>query len=467
MTTDTRTAERTAERIAAGTVQLRTERDRRRAASKARTAARTAERTAATSRGWGMLTAANVADMTAAGIAVGRQYLGTDAAELSALALDRVSAWLGSPPYDRNGEPWTAARTALHAERIVRVRRSRGASGYAARTARRAATQLVRRRGTGRGSMPRLVISDAEIDARLDAIYGVRSRSVAVGTVDAAAVHRGELDAVEVGDRIAGIYMHAAYMDAGTAYRHITDAELDAIRRTAVHERTAAAPNYSAWLDAYGDGVPMASAGHTMGHIAPGVPERDAAQLRRGSLADRMDAAGIAAGTVDAAVHAMDAVSTRRISAAGHIGRYPVRVPWTVIADRIDAAVIPATLARRVDKALSELADAESINGYVYAAAMDARGHYWRTVAQGTGRRADRRGASYDGVPVVYSTSPGRRYTPAMADRDAALIANGNGEPWNRWTSYMHARQWGPGYQRTGDMALAAFRMYAERTGIA
>ncbi len=481
-TTHERTAKRTADRTAAaGAVNVRTDRQRRRAAAKRRSDKRAAERTADTVRGWSLLTADNVRDMTAAGVGVGRLYLGTDAAELAAVALDRVARWIGR--LDRE-------RTPLAADRIERLAASRGPSGYAARLSRGAARQVVAKRGTGKGSMPRLVISDAEVNERLDAIYGVRSRSVAVGTADAAAVHNREYDAAELGPRVANAYWHTVLSVTPLAYRAITDAELVGIQRTAKYERTAAAPMYSRWLDAYGDTVPTASGGHTYAHAAPGVPTRDIAQLRRGSLRQRLAAVNTDAVTTAAAVLAMDAVSTRAVSKTGSIGRYPRRIPWTVIADAVNANVIPANLSRRVGAALELLADAELASGYVYAADRTASSQWSAVVGVPTGRYVASGRDRENGAPVVdrgtglsdrrrtwvVDAASGLWVTP-LADAagivryNAAAIAaeldairNGGGDIWHYWNTWQHRASHGPLFQYGGGLAVAALHEYAERT---
>lgn len=388
--------------IAAGDINVRTARQLARERSAARTANRKRERELATSRGWLLLTADNVRDMLTAGESIGREYLGSDAAEIATAGLDRVARWLGGlDPITRDT-----------GDILARLGTSRGASGYAARLARLAARQYAARHGTGRGSMPRLSLSDDELDDRLTAVYGARSHSVATAT--AARVDSGETDHLELGERVASAYWHAVLAETSTTYRQISDDELGEIRRVSRFERTAAAPMFSRWLDAYGDSVPTASAGHTLAHSAPGVPERDTAPLRRGSLRERLSAVGVDPITTAAAVLAMDRVSTRRVSDDGSaVGRFPRRVYWSSIAADVGAVVVPATLARRVTAALELLADAESLGAEIFAddgAASSAT----RVAAIGTGRVIGR--GSDDGDAVTYSTTP-RANVPTL-DRD-------------------------------------------------
>ncbi len=376
--------------IPAGTTNVESARSlaRRRAAGRA--AGRAADRVAATSRGWSILTADNVADMLRAGESIGREYLGSDAAEIATAGLDRVARWLGDLPAESDA--------------IARLATSRGSSGYAARLARLAARQYASKHGTGRGSMPRLVLSDDEIDARLTAVYGIRSHAVAVA---AARNVTRELDDMELGPRVAAALWHAELAATPTTYRASTDAEIDAIRRASKYERTAAAPMFSRWLDAYGDSVPTAGNAHTFAHIAPGVPTRDAGPLRRGSMAQRLAAVGIDRDTIDAATMALDAANTRAISDDGmRVGKYPRRVYWSRIAAALEIDAVPATLGRRVTAALDLLAVAESGAVAVYADDA-ARSNAAGLGAVATGRVVNRgRGGNGRGVSVVVRAAP-------------------------------------------------------------
>ncbi len=285
----------------AGDIQVRAARELARDRAAGRAVDRKAERVAATSRGWLLLTADNVADILTAGESVGREYLGSDSAEIATAGLDRVARWIGG--------------LEDNAAVLARLATSRGASGYAARLARLAARQYAAKHGTGRGSMPRLVLSDDELDTRLSDIYGARSHSVAVAT--AARVDSAEIDQVELGERVAAAQWHAVLRGSPTAYRSISDDELDQVRRVSRFERTAAAPMFSRWLDQYGDTVPTAGTGHTFAHRAPGMPERDAGPIRRGTLGDRLTALGCDAETIRAARLAKSRKMYADLKAAG------------------------------------------------------------------------------------------------------------------------------------------------------
>ncbi len=383
--------------IPAGDINVRSARQVARDRSAARTANRKRERELATSRGWLLLTADNVRDMLTAGESIGREYLGSDAAEIATAGLDRVARWLGG--LDESGAV------------LERLASARGASGYAARLARLSARQYAARHGTGRGSMPRLTLSDDELDERLGDIYGARSHSVAVGAIRN---ESRELDEIELGPRVASALWHRELAMAPTAYRSITDTELGEIRSVSRFERTAAAPMFSRWLDAYGDTIATAAAGHTLAHSAPGVPDRDSGPLRRGSLRERLTAVGVDPTTTAAAVLAMDRVNVRRVSDDGTaVGRYPRRVYWSSITADVGADVVPATLARRVTAALELLAAAES-NGAEIFADDGAVSSATRVTAIGTGRVIGR--GIYDSAPVTYSTTP-RADVPTL-DRD-------------------------------------------------
>lgn len=252
---------------------------------------------------------------------IGRQYVGSDAAEIASDTIDRLARSTARRAERlaelERLEPKDIAAAAEERdhirERLALLRSSRGSVSYAAAMARLYATQLARS-AVGRGHMPRLVIAPEELERRLIALYGAE----------------------------------AFTLRDNDGPRPLTDAESTLQTRELTRfirvERT---PAYSPFVGALGDTAPSVMVGHAYGAMAPAIPERDAAPLARGTLAERLAAVGVDDMTIRGTLAARDYAATGA-----------KRLPWRDIAAEINAPMVPANLARRVREGLRALENA-------------------------------------------------------------------------------------------------------------
>lgn len=259
--------------------------------------------------GYSMLDRSMVRAISDAAEARAREYVGVDAAEIASLSLAQYAAWI--------------ARDDLEAERRERAISDRV---YARRLARRIAGQLARKAATGTGSMPRLVVDNREVERRVRSLF----RTAKAGSPYAVTVIR---------------------RDGSSERRGLTDIERATIERVGGYERVERSPSYSPWLDQYGESVPRVGEAHPTGHIAPGVPHRDAPSMQRGSIVGRLRAIG----RVDV-VPAVEAIQSHIESANA--------MSWRAIVGALGSSQHPATIARHVRSAIEQLAAIEQRLGH-------------------------------------------------------------------------------------------------------
>lgn len=232
---------------------------------------------------------------------VARTFAGIDSGDVASKTLAKVAAWIGSDDIDP-----------AKVERLISDRT------YARRLGGRVARQLARTMATGGGSMPRLKVDPDDTRKRVKRTY---------------------LDRGLPGPDI---------VRTGTgARRGLTVAEREQLDRVSQWERVEASPAYSPWTNAFGDGMPNVGTSHPFGSVAPGIPERDADVLRRGTLLERVATIGPDPATLPALAAIRDAI------ASGD--------PWTWkgIAAAIGDTRHPANLARRVRTDIDRMRHAE------------------------------------------------------------------------------------------------------------
>lgn len=259
--------------------------------------------------GYSMLDRSMVRTISNAAESRAREYVGVDAAEIASLSLAQYAAWI--------------ARDDLEIERRERAISDRA---YARRLARRIAGQLARKAATGTGSMPRLVTDHREIERRVRSLF----RTAKAGSPYAVTVTR---------------------RDGSSERRALSDIERATIERVGGYERVERSPSFSPWLDQYGESVPRVGEAHPTGHIAPGVPHRDAPSMQRGSIIERLRAIG----RVDV-IPAVDAIQSRIESANA--------MSWRAIAEELGSSQHPATVARHVRGAIEQLGEIEQRLGH-------------------------------------------------------------------------------------------------------
>lgn len=259
--------------------------------------------------GYSMLDRSMIRAISDAAESRAREYVGVDAAEIASLSLAQYAAWI--------------ARDDLEAERRERAISDRA---YARRLARRIAGQLARKAATGTGSMPRLVVDHREVERRVRKLF----RSARAGSPNAVTV---------------------TYRDGSIQRRGLTDIERATIERVGGFERVERSPSFSPWLDQYGESVPRVGEAHPTGHIAPGIPHRDAPSMRRGSIIERLQAIG----RVDV-IPAVEAIRSRIESSNA--------MSWRAIAEAIGSSQHPATVARHVRGAIEQLVGIEQRLGH-------------------------------------------------------------------------------------------------------
>lgn len=403
------------ERRADGQTGQRVTRAARRLSSAIRRAIRDAERERDTVRGYVLLgdtvsasraTSPILGAVSRAGENVGRQYY----ADVAGDTVERYARYIGRPDAERE-----------------RVRRALTDARYAYRLGARIADSIARDSGTGRGSMGRFTVDTSDAERELTAIYRRAIRAtgaaftVATGrcpvhgrdgcplprfTTDADTGHRSR---VADGCPMSG--------DGTLPRRTFTDAERELVLRTLLPERAERAPMYSQWFTGLGDTLPDVRDGHGTGHVAPYVPERDAAPLRRGTVWQRLRAVGADADTVRALRAVYDVVNV-----PDENGRYRVTAPWQTVADTVGVPFTSGTLQRRARRyaermrererradgrqfAVDTSGTCEEIGGQPFTVPDAERTPTRaRLVLRGTGRYVGR-GVS-DGTPVVAPIAP-------------------------------------------------------------
>ena len=248
---------------------------------------------------------------------VAQNYYVSDA--VASVTLERLAVYLdGTSCLKCADDDGHAARHELARARIADDDGTR----YAANFARRIAVGIVRRSGTGRGSMPTFTRTDDDIERMVT--LSLR-KAIGVGPVAAWTL------ADENGHR-----------------RAMTDTERDTAINTLRVERVERSPLYAPLLDGHGQPLPSVRNGHGTGHTAPNVPERDAAPLRVGTVAERL--AVVAAPTYirDTVTRIYDTVNT-----PWKTGRYRKTAPWQTLAEALP--VSETTLKRHVRNAVADV----------------------------------------------------------------------------------------------------------------
>ena len=283
----------------------------RRTASAWREALRRAVVDVELQRGYTLWTSRALDDAVAVADAVGRGYY----VDVVGAVVDRHTLWLQR--HDDNGRAlmldvpgyrYTATVTTAHRE---------------ARTARRKL-----------GTMPRLHVPDEHVITVLRRAY--RGTGALPFTVD-----------------------------NGTRLRAMSDVERALIVREARRfERVERAPLYAPVLDGIGERVPDASAGHGV-TVAPGTPERDAVPLRRGTLADRVHAVGVAPVVLDVLAHVADAVAVPLRYDDNGLAVYRTVAPWSDVVRALALDVTPTTASTWLRDAVRRALDVGARTAHV------------------------------------------------------------------------------------------------------
>jgi hypothetical protein len=327
----------------------------RRLAASLRRAIRDAERERDTARGYSLLsgtvsangvTSPVLAALTDTAETVGAMFY----SDVTGETVERVAHYIGRPETDAD------RRAALLVD-----------NGYARRLARRVARSIATGTGTGRGSMPTFK-TDAETE--LNAIYKRALRGMtAAFTLSDGHGHR----------------------------RAMTEAERELMMVTLRPARTERSPMYAQWFSGLGATLPDVRDGHGTGHVAPYLPERDAAPLRRGTVWQRLRAVGADVDTVRALRAIFDIVNMPDGN-----GRYRSSAPWQTVRDALGIGVTSGTVQRRAVRYARAVRERERLEliGQPFAVPDAERGTVGtRLTPIGTGRYPKR--GTVTGMPIV------------------------------------------------------------------
>lgn len=399
-------------------------RSARRLAASLRAAIERAERERDTVRGYDLLSGTVSASGTRSpvldGIGNAADSIGhAFYSDVTGDTIERVARWIGNAATDR--------------ERVAMLLTSDGSPvSYASRIGRRVARSIARGTGTGRGSMPRVVSDRERAERELVARYRDTLRDVPAFTVAAVKLRRET--ALDV--------LRAMADGAPLPRRAFTAAERELVLDTWRPERAERAPLFAPWLDGLGDGLANPRDGHGSGHVAPYVPERDAAPLRRGSIVERVAAVGADVDTVRAIRAAWDIVNV-----PDGRGRYRSRVPWSDIATGLGVNVSPDTVARHARAVLRAVVaretEARRPDGAPFTLPDPVPVVTTRLVPVATGRTIGR-GIDH-GSPVVAPSITWRRAPRTVRQFDGSLrretyttatpITGSNGDTVPLWLS--------------------------------
>lgn len=339
-----------------------------------RRAARDAQREVWELRGYRRMTSRMVRRLTDTAQATAQRYVGLDDADIASRTLQRIAVWVGRDDRDDT-----------HADKVAAflgdARRQVG-------LAQRIAHQVARNSATGRGSMPRLKVDDKDLQRRLRRKF----RKASAGSPDAVAVaHIAPIDPNDESKPKAGELLTAlralertASDDAPTFQRrYLTPVEREARARVMRFERVESAPDYSPMLDGFGNGVVSVGTAHPTGHIAPGVPHRDAPSMRRGTLLQALRQSG-------APIDACNAVKV--IADIVHSGD---RMSWDRVRETIGYSGHRATLQRLVRQSVRTIENLERRDGYRYLPVTPMPDDASSVVVVRTGRM---HGSNRDGI---------------------------------------------------------------------
>ena len=300
-------------------------------------------------RGYALITRSMLDAIESAARAAARPYGGDDA-DIFERARDAFAVWLA-----RQDRPI--------------IESVRGDLSHVRSLARRIAVRMARGAGTGRGHMPRLRIGEHASECE---------RGVCVTYCGA----------VIVENALRGLVVRVTAADGIAHDRPLTASERTAVTDTLDYERVPGTPDYPRWLDAFGESAPNVGAAHPFGHRAPGVPERDAASVRRASMIESARALGLNWALVDAALSNVRrtrrgfAVDTRALAAATRDTRHVSNV-------RRELAAVLDVLA---------IIDRDDIALPIPA----PRGHLWHAVS-----RHECESTCEHGAPIIESTYRG------------------------------------------------------------
>ncbi len=260
--------------------------------------------------------------------------------DIAAAALERVAQYMDGGACERCLED--TAHLSAHVDATARIVDAT-ATGYGRSLAARIAHQLCRNASTGRGAMAMFTRTDTEIETAI--VEHLRGRLV--GPIAAFTVA-----ALKCGNCIVG--RGCRWHNGRLPRRAMTAAERRGVLRAYRVERVERAPLYAPLLDGHGDALPTARSGHGVGHVAPGLPTRDAASLRRGTVGERLVAAGAPSYIRSTVARIHDAANLPDTD-----GRYRKTAPWDAIVESGIGTLSADSLRRHTRQWLESIAAAE------------------------------------------------------------------------------------------------------------